>query len=53
MKAGSWEASWGEWVPSDYFVIRRFRGKEIGSGDSGERDGSERFSGLLSIIVVP
>ena len=39
-------------LPSDSFVIRRFRGKEIGSGGSEERGESERASGLPSIIAV-
>jgi hypothetical protein len=33
-------------------VIRRFRGKEICSGDSEERDESERVSGSSSEIMV-
>ena len=33
-------------------MIRRFRGKEICSGDSEERDEPERVSGLSSEIMV-
>ena len=33
-------------------MIFRFRGKEIGSGDSEERDEPERVSGFSSEIVV-
>lgn len=39
-------------LPGDFFVIRRFRGKGIGSGDSEERGEPERASGLPSIIAV-
>ena len=34
------------------FVTRSFRGKEIVSGDSDERDESERASVLSSVVTV-